>query len=437
MRTINNWRRGLVTLFALFALALTGCAGAAPQELPTLTKQVQIEKLDCAASKNALARLDAVEKSSATDAEKNAFKNESGVNPSDKKAVKKLREQLKDRRTVACEADRQFTVPANEEDVNASAFNALVNRCGAAFDRSSVVAPAKGDKASYLLKGKGLAVDSWREYQCTMMRNPTVTDAWGQALSALKTPSGSTGKELNADWLPAALDKGKASLAEAWLEKRGDGKLYVTPDFQRFAFKIVTILNRLEKKKGEGTAKWSYALETFKGDGIPRAFRTKKGYWGEFILLKYTPKGWSCASVVLGINVKDGRPAGLKTFCSSSGKPTGTPPGTPPGKHKPVCKDGKCKPVRCKHGVCPKTGSNPGLTTHGERKTVNNNDGATDSKGIQHNPQADADAAKKAAEAEAAKKQAEADKAAEEAATDSGSGDGDHGGSGGTPGTGW
>lgn len=353
MRAIITRRRGLVALFVLFALALTGCAGA-PQELPKLTKPSQIEQLDCDAAGSALDRLNTVEGSSATADEKKTFKAETGVDPTDKKAAKELRKRLKARLTVACEADRQFAVPANEEDVNASAFNALVNRCGAAFDRSSVVAPAKDDKASYLLKGKGLAVESWRAYQCKLVRNPTLADAWGQALAKLKTPSGATGEALNTSWLPAALDKGKASLAEAWLEKRSDSKLYVTPDFQKFAFKIVTILNRLEKKRGDGFAKWSYALETFRGDGLPRAFRTTKGYYGQFILLKYTPKGWSCSSIVLGINFKDGRPAGLKTYCSSSGKPTGTPPGTPPG-HKVVCKDGKCKPpVRCKKGVCPK-----------------------------------------------------------------------------------
>lgn len=384
MRAIITRRRGLVALFALFALALTGCAGAAPQELPKMTKQVQVEKLDCAATKNAIDRLNAATKEDASKEEKKAFKNESGVDPSDKKAVKKLREQLKNRQKIACEADRQFTVPANEEDVNASAFNALVNRCGAAFDRSSVVAPAKDDKASYLLKGKGLAVNSWREYQCALMRNPTVTDAWGQALGALKTPSGSTGRALNADWLPAALEKGQDSLAEAWLEKRSDTNpdLYVTPDFQRFAFKIITILNRLEKKRGSGTAKWSYELQAFEADTVPHAVRTTKGYHGEFILLKYTPKGWGCASTVLGINVKDGRPAGLKTYCSSSGKPTGTPP----GKHKPGCKGPGCKPpsgckANCGGGNNAKDPSkdpaNNGNAGNGGGKNANPGKGAT------------------------------------------------------------
>lgn len=424
MKRTTTWRGGLVALFVLFALALTGCAGAAPQELPKLTKTTQIEKLDCAAVGNALDRLSAVEKSSATKEEKAAFRTETGIDPADKKAVKELRKRLKARQAVACEADRSFTVPTNEEDVNASAFNALVNRCGARFDRSSVVAPTKDDKASFLLKGKGNAVKSFRDYECTLMRNPTVTDAWGQAIAKLKTPSGATGEALNTSWLPAALNKGKDSLAEAWLEKRGDGKLYVTPDFQRFAFKIVTILDRLEKKRGEGHAVWSYALEAFEGNSVPRAFRTTKGYFGEFILLKYTPKGWSCASVVLGINVKDGRPAGLKTYCSSSGKPTGTPP----GEHKYTCKGGKCKTApRCKHGVCPKTGSNPGLTTRGEHHSVSNGDGSKISNGKQGNPKSDAKKAKKKAKAEEAKKKKEAEKKKKEADTDSGGGDGDHG----------
>ncbi len=352
MRIINI-KRVLAALAIPFALVLTACTGAAPQELPKLNAIEKVQSLDCAAATNALDRLNAATDKAATAETKKTFKDATGVDPADKKAVKKLRKQLNDREKVACEADRSFTVPANDEDVHASAYTALVNRCGMRFDKSSTVKPTRDDKASYLLKGKGDAVKSWEDYKCTLMRNPTVTDAWAQALSVLKAPSGAVVGELNASWLKPALEKGKSSLAEAWLENRSKTgtDLYVTPDFQKFAFKIITILDRLEKKRGNGTAAWSYELDTFKGVGVPHAVRTEKAYKGKFILLKYTPKGWSCASTVLGINTVDGRPAGLKTYCSPSGKPTGTPPGekTPPGKHTPSCKGTKCKPSgKCK-----------------------------------------------------------------------------------------
>ena len=441
MKRTKNQRRGrLVAFLALTAsltLALAGCTPPPAEKLPALVTAKAFEDLNCEEVKNAVDRLNAVEKSSATADEEKAFKTETKVDPTNKKAMKELRKRLTDRRKVACEADRTFTVPANEEDVHASAFTALVNRCGAAFDRSSVIAPAKDDKASYLLKGRGDAVKSWRDYKCRLMRNPTVTDAWGQALCKLKTPSGTSVCKLNSDWLPAALD----SLAVAWLETRGDKRQYVTQDFQKFAFKVITILELLEKKHGAGKASWSYELNVFDTGVVRHAKRTDKGYWGKFILLKYTPKGWDCSAVVLGINLWDGRPAGLKTNCSSHGKLTGPPP----GEHKVVCKGTTCKPHErctgtkckpCKHGVCRKPGRNRGLASGTtESHTVNKNDGATDSGGLQASPSADADKAKAKAEAKEAAKQKAAEEAAKAAGGDSGGGDGDHGESG-TPGWG-
>lgn len=420
MRIINI-KRVLAALAIPFALVLAGCTGAAPQELPKLNAIEKVQSLDCAAATNALDRLKAATDKAATAETKKAFKDATGIDPADKKAVKKLRKQLDDRKKVACEADRSFTVPANDEDVHASAYMALVNRCGMAFDRSSVIAPTKDDKASYLLKGKGDAVKSWKAYLCTLMRNPTVTDAWAQALNVLKAPSGAVVGELNAGWLKPALEKGKSSLAEAWLENRSKTgtDLYVTPDFQKFAFKIITILDRLEKKRGSGTAAWSYELDAFNGTGVPRAVRTEKAYKGKFILLKYTPKGWSCASTVLGINTTDGRPAGLKTYCSPSGKPTGTPPGekTPPGKHTP---NGKCK-TNC--GTNGKTGHN---TSAVENRKENHKVGKGESTRHQADPKADAKKAKKKAEAEAKKKAEAAKKAKDKTDTDSGSGSSDN-----------
>lgn len=420
MRIINI-KRVLAALAIPFALVLTACTGAAPQELPKLNAIEKVQSLDCAAATNALDRLNAATDKAATAETKKTFKDATGVDPADKKAVKKLRKQLNDREKVACEADRSFTVPANDEDVHASAYTALVNRCGMRFDKSSTVKPTRDDKASYLLKGKGDAVKSWEDYKCTLMRNPTVTDAWAQALSVLKAPSGAVVGELNASWLKPALEKGKSSLAEAWLENRSKTgtDLYVTPDFQKFAFKIITILDRLEKKRGNGTAAWSYELDTFKGVGVPHAVRTEKAYKGKFILLKYTPKGWSCASTVLGINTVDGRPAGLKTYCSPSGKPTGTPPGekTPPGKHTP---NSKCK-TNC--GSRGKTGYNKLAVENGKES---HKVGKGESTRQQADPKADAKKAKQKAEAEAKKKADAAKKAKDKTDTDSGSGSSDN-----------
>lgn len=86
-----------------------------------------------------------------------------------------------------------------------------------------------------------------------------------------------------------------------------------------------------------------------------------------------------------------------------------------------------------KDGTCSKKGQggNPGLNEGtNESNTVNNNDGATDSKGLQTDPKADAEKAKQEAEAAEKAKQEAAQKAAEEADTSSGGGSEDHGSAG-------
>jgi hypothetical protein len=446
----NHGRGGLVALVAVFAslaLALTGCS-LAPQELPKLDSSKAVEALNCDEVKSAIDRLDAVEQSTATKDEKEAFEAETKVDPTDKKAMKTLRTRLEQRVYIACEADNAVLVPANDADIESTEFNALTNRCGARLDMSSTIAPAKDDKASFLLKGKGDAVKSFRDYECTLMTSPTVTDAWGQALSKVKAPSGRLISEVNADWLPAAVEKSKDSLASAWTGRsESDGKLYVTEDFQKYAFNIVTLLRRLEKHHGSGTAVWSYALESF-DTGLPRAYRTTKAYVGKFIILTYTPKGYACPSITLGINVKDGRPAGLKSRCvapTSNGGGGGGDKHRRPGKVLVCINNGgdtKWVPKSEAHkypkrpnkdGTCSKKGQggNPGLNEGtNESNTVNNNDGATDSKGLQTDPKADAEKAKQEAEAAEKAKQEAAQKAAEEADTSSGGGSEDHGSAG-------
>lgn len=85
-------------------------------------------------------------------------------------------------------------------------------------------------------------------------------------------------------------------------------------------------------------------------------------------------------------------------------------------------------------GTCLKVGSNPGVNLgEGGSGGVNNNDGATDSTGLQNDPAADAAAAaaKAAADAKAAEDAAKA--AADAASTDSGAGDTPQGQSSGSP----
>ena len=110
------------------------------------------------------------------------------------------------------------------------------------------------------------------------------------------------------------------------------------------------------------------------------------------------------------------KPPGKVLVCVSNGKTTKWVPKSEAHKYR--------KPDR--KGLCPKTGSSPGLTTHGEKNKVNRNNGATDSRGLQNNPGADAAAAKAKAEAEAAAKKKAAEEAAAKAAADSGGGDDDH-----------
>ncbi|MEO5949123.1 MAG: hypothetical protein ABIP74_01845 [Candidatus Saccharimonas sp.] len=362
MRTIIKGRLvALVVSVTALALALSGCTiGTQEQPLPVLTKLAAIGDLNCADSVSALTRLKVVEKSTATDDEKAKFKEETQVDPTDKTALKKLRTALEARISAACVEDKVMLVPAHNADIQKTEFIALANRCGTRLNTSSLIAPTKDDKASYVIKGKGQAFKSLKDYECILMTNPTATDMWGKALYDVKLPSGRTFGEVNKEWIAAARAKSKTSgLANAWTVAMADGTVYVTSAFQRdYAFNIVTFIRRMEKHSGTGTAVWHYPLEV-KTNGLPNTYKSSKPYVGRFILLTYTPKGSKCAALTLAINKDDGRAAKVAGNCAPPPRikvpPRHNPPPkkhTPPKKHK--CTYGGTWPSGCHKNPHPK-----------------------------------------------------------------------------------
>lgn len=259
---------------------------------------------------------------------------------------------------VPAPADTDVMVPAEDADLHRSEFDAMVVRCGTELDRSSVAKLAKGDRSDFVVKGPGRAVKSLREYECGVMTNPTLGDM------------------LNRGWLPRygsvnpwmanARDKSRGSLMKAWVLKDSKtNRLFVTEDYQKFAFKLVTLLKRhqnLGVQKGR-TADWHMPLHAAKVDGLPKTFRSGKDYRGRFIVLAYTLKGHLCPANAYGINIDDGRLAKLKFACGEPKPPVVKKPPTPkkPPVRRPPHRPPHKPPVKkCPHGgKYPQCSKNP------------------------------------------------------------------------------
>lgn len=238
-------------------------------------------------------------------------------------------------------------VPADDADVHAAEYNALVARCGNKLNESPTVRLAKGDKADFVLKGKGKAVRSRKQYECIVMTTPTVGHMWIAGWEKEKTASGRSFGQVNT-WQPAFLKASKPSLAEAWVVKDDTGKLFVSEAYQKEAFKVVTLLRRFDDQ-GIKTkvAEWHRPLLAEKVEGLPTTIKSNKDYRGRFIVLAYTIKGQQCPRVVYLVNVDDGRMAKAKFTCGEPKPqvriPTRTepprrtqPPSSPPTTRPPT-----------------------------------------------------------------------------------------------------
>jgi hypothetical protein len=202
-----------------------------------------------------------------------------------------------------------------------------------------------------------------------------------------------------------------------------------TRAYAEFASKLVTMLNRFQSydtTSAKSTLNYSLAGGGAVVGKVPPLQLNPNQESLKAKRYALTEKDQCKPLLVFGFNVHDKR---VEQFnppneCSKgTPKPPATTTKTPPTTHhhpKP-----KCKPTKC---LEKKHGSNPGLNKGtNEKNTVNNNDGASDSKGLQTDPQGDAEKAKKAADAANQAKKDEANQAASNADTDSGGGSGDHG----------
>lgn len=206
-------------------------------------------------------------------------------------------------------------VPADDADVHAAEYNALVARCGNKLNESPTASLAKGDRTDFVLKGRGKAVRSRKQYECIVMTTPTVGHMWMDGWKKEKTASGRTFGQVN-PWQPAFLKASKPSLAEAWVVKDDAGKLFVSEAYQKEAFKVVTLIRRLDDQ-GIKTrvAEWHRPLLAEKVEGLPTTIKSNRDYRGKFIVLAYTVKGQQCSRVVYLINIDDGRMAKAKFTC--------------------------------------------------------------------------------------------------------------------------
>lgn len=100
MRIITSKLRGLAVLVSL-ALALTSCS-LGVQDLPKLTNQDNILAMNCDEVTGTIAQLDAVK--TASDDDKAKFESQTGVKPSDEKALASVRTQLVTQQTAVCDA---------------------------------------------------------------------------------------------------------------------------------------------------------------------------------------------------------------------------------------------------------------------------------------------------------------------------------------------
>ena len=254
-------------------------------------------------------------------------------------------------------------VPADDADVNAAEYNALVARCGNKLDRSSIAKLAKGDRTDFVLKGKGKAVRSLKQYECTVMTNPTVGHMWIAGWEKEKTASGRSFGQVN-PWQPAFLKASKPSLAEAWVVKDDTGKLFVSEAYQKEAFKVVTLLRRFDDQ-GIKTrvAEWHRPLLAEKVEGLPTTIKSNRDYRGKFVVLAYTLKGQECSRVVYLINIDDGRMAKAKYRCGEPRPPVVVPPRSePPRRTQPPTRPPTTRPPTRPPTTHPPTTARPPKT---------------------------------------------------------------------------
>ncbi len=238
-------------------------------------------------------------------------------------------------------ADTDVFVPANNADLNKEQFDALVARCGSNLDTAHLALNrAKGDKDDFVLFGPGPAYTTWEDYECVVMTHPTVAHMWVAGWRNEKAASGKTLGKIN-PWMNQFLKSSKGSLMEAWVLKgESSGALVVSEDYQKTAFNVVTLLNRFTRGDEVTTkAVWHRPADNMQAEGLPKTFKSKKSYKGEFIPLSYTLKGQQCPFVVYGVNVNDGRMAKLKFPCKET--PPTSPPTSPPTTKPPTTKPPK------------------------------------------------------------------------------------------------
>ena len=370
--SVKHSRGWLAAALIVSVVALTGCSGTAvsvrvdPFDLHDTTK---IQSLSCDQLALVKGKVEGI-KGVTAPGEVSSFQRDWGINPQDASAMTAVDKAIADARTEKkCDStstptpsatpvstptpsatptataatpsstpsadpgtpkDEDFIVPAHDEDIRAAEFNAFVARCG---NKLWTAKKAKDDKTDYVVYGKGNAYSSWSQYTCLIAHYPTLGHSIVKALVNQKVPSGSTFGKVN-PWMSDMLAKSKGSLAEAWgLKDTRTGELTVTPEYQRYAFKIVSLLELFDRMgKTTATASWHYPALP-KADGLRKTYKETKGYTGTFIPLAYTLKGRSCPFAVYGINVKDGRFAKLAWSCGTPRTPGN--PGTPGTPHKP------------------------------------------------------------------------------------------------------
>ena len=402
-RIFNNGRRGLVALVALIAglaLALTGCSINPTEELSDELKAM------LTVTDSSLSCTKIVEKAKGEDAVING--------------IYKL--------TV------EATKPADDRYVTTSPGLPLKGKTSAARDA---------------------------DIELTLCIDPLQGGMFAHWLAHAKVKDARI-LDLN-EWLkPFDIDVDQVSVyvQETYLPNFGkenptdddyQAQVVATRAYEEFASKLVTMLNRFQsydETSAKSTLNYSLVAGGAVAGKVPPLQLNPEQESLKAKRYALTEKDQCEPLLVVGFNFHDKRLEQFKSpnECKKSSKlVTGSGGGggkTRPGKVLVCINDGgdtkwvpKSEahkyPLRPnKNGTCSKEGQggNPGLNEGtDESNTVNNNDGATDSRGVQDNPQEDAEKAKQAAEAAEKAKQEAAEKAAEEADTSSGGGSEDHG----------
>lgn len=195
--------------------------------------------------------------------------------------------------------------------------------------------------------------------------NPTVGDAYAQALSQGKIGSFSIDKAN--PWLDTFMQKTHKSGMKVWLthkadkngklikDKSGDPVIYVTAEYQKYASMINALLLGLDNqgvKSGiHSTINWPSG--SLVADTLPRAYEVTAANKQEdkpFLALTFTTKAGEKCPFVLGLNTQDKRP---EYVACETAKKIAPPTPTQPKQSKPPVVTHTQPPTPPKHTTPP------------------------------------------------------------------------------------